>query len=70
MLQAVLLVLVPRLQIGEHLLEILKRHDLARVVRLKRRTAQSLSQDLVAGPDSLGIEGRREDVALDLQRRG
>jgi len=66
MLQALLLVLVPGLQVRESLLEIPRSHNLSWVVCRESWTAQSLSQNFVAGSQSFGIEGRREDLALRL----
>jgi hypothetical protein len=68
-LEAVDLVLILNFQLQrlELVLEVAERHDLAGVVRGQRGAPESLAQDLVAGPDALGVEGGREELALSLR---
>lgn len=60
------LVLNLQLQRLELPLEVAEGHDLAGVVRGKRGALEFLSQDLVAGPDALGVERGREELASSL----
>jgi hypothetical protein len=68
MLKTVHLVLVLDLQLQwlEFPLEVTEGHDLSWVVGGERGALESLPQDLVAGPDALGVECRREEFAPSL----
>lgn len=63
----IFLLLVKRPQIrGKLLHEISNVHSLSGVVGRERRASKSLSQDLVAGSETVRVEGCREDLALGL----
>jgi hypothetical protein len=68
MLETVKLLLVLNLQLErlKLLLEVAECHDLAGVVRGKRGALESLSQDLVARPDALGVKRGRKELASSL----
>ena len=68
MIQPVLLLLIYADEVVglEFLLHGLGAEDLSWVVGSQRISAQSLAEDLVAGPDAVGVERGREELALGL----
>jgi hypothetical protein len=68
MFEAVELVVILNLELERPklVLEITERHDLAGVVGGKGGAPESLSQDLIAGTNALGVVCGREELALSL----
>lgn len=68
MLQAIIVDLIVHLKTKstEFLLELADADVLAGVVGHERGALESLAEDLVAGPDSFGVESRREELATSL----
>ena len=68
MIQPVLLLLIYADEVVglKFLLHGLRPEDLSGVVGSQRISAQSLAEDLVAGPDAGGVECSREELALGL----
>ena len=70
-LQPILLLLIPRRQAKRlvRILQVAEGHGLARIPRSERRTAQSLTEDLVSKAEAFGVIVLGEDPTLDLQHR-
>lgn len=68
MLQTIIINLIVHLKTKstELLLKLANTDVLAGVVGRKCRALESLTQDLVTGPDAFGIERRREELATSL----
>ena len=70
MLQPILLVIIPGLEIREGFLKIFVCSNTAWIVCCYGGTLEALAEDFVASSDAGGVEGHGEDAALDLGRWG